>query len=49
MTGLHPRVVCNMAYALLYEQTLAWWGSRATPDRHGHLPDPLDLLFEAGY
>ena len=40
----HPRVVCNMAYAVLYEQTLAFWAVHASPDRHGYLPDPLDLL-----
>jgi hypothetical protein len=40
-------VILNMAYALLYEQTLAYWAVHAGPDRHGHMPDPLDLLDEA--
>jgi hypothetical protein len=40
-------VIANIAYALLYEQTLAWWAVHASADRHGHMPDPLDLIDEA--
>lgn len=39
--------MCNIVYALLYEQTLAYWAVHAVPDRTGHMPDPLDLLDEA--
>lgn len=40
-------MICNMAYALLYEQWLARWAYHAGPDAHGCVPDPLDLLDEA--
>lgn len=39
--------MCNIAYAVLYEQTVAAWAVHAGPDRTGHVPDPLDLLDEA--
>jgi hypothetical protein len=39
--------MCNMAYAVLYEQTVLWWAAQAGPDKYGRMPDPLDLLDEA--
>lgn len=36
--------MANMAYAVLYEKTLAYWAANAAPDETGWMPDPLDLM-----
>jgi hypothetical protein len=36
--------MANMAYALRYEQTLAFWAANARADDDGYLADPLDVM-----
>lgn len=35
--------MANIAYALRYEQTLAYWAANARPAEDGYLQDPLDI------
>lgn len=36
--------MANMAYALRYEQSLAYWAANAQPDETGWMPDPTDIM-----
>lgn len=36
--------MANMAYALRYEQSLAYWAINVRPDETGWMPDPTDIM-----